>query len=167
MAKIKGIKKLNKAITAQVKPFGINKALVSDSYSYLYDENKITFKLTEDTTEDKWFLEFVEKRFGLKVDSFLLSILHEIGHSQANEEINGDLYDFCMNEKERISKEMTIANAKQSKKLEFQYFNLPDEIMATQWAVNWIKAHPKKSKKMYKACIKALIDFYETNNVKE
>lgn len=62
---------------------------------------------------------------------------------------------------------MQDADEIRSKELEWEYFNLPDEIMATQWAVNWIKEHPKKTKKMYKACIKALIDFYETNNVKE
>lgn len=165
MAKIKGIKKLNKAITAQVKPFGISKAFVSDTYAYYYDKNKISFKLTEGTAEDKWFLEFVEKRFDLKTDSFLLSILHEIGHSQTCDDINDKTYNFCMKEKDRICEEMTTANAKKSKKLEFQYFNLPDEILATKWAVDWIKTHPKKSKKLYKACIKALIDFYEKNEV--
>ena len=165
--KVKGLKKLNKAITAQIKPFGIKKAKCGAEYAYYFDKNKITFKITEGTVEDDWFLEFVNKRFKLQTDSFLLSILHEIGHSKTGDEINGALYDFCLAEKERISKEMQTANAKKSKKLEFQYFNLPDEIMATQWAVNWIKENPQAAEKLKKKCIKAFIKFYKKNDITE
>lgn len=165
--KLKGLKKLNKSISAQVAPFGIKKAKCGTEYTYSFVDNEITFKITEGTIEDIWFQEFIKERFNIEGESFLLSILHEVGHSIANEEIEGAIYDFCLSEKSRISAEMQDADEIRSKELEWEYFNLPDEIMATQWAVNWIKEHPKKTKKMYKACIKALIDFYETNNVKE
>jgi hypothetical protein len=39
---------------------------------------------------------------------------------------------------------------KHGKELEYQYFNLPDEIMATQWAVWYAENHTKQIEKMKK-----------------
>ena len=166
MAKVKGEKVLNKAITKELLPFGIKKAVCTDEYSYIFDKEMITFKLTEGTVEDLWFTEFIKERFDYKVRyPFVMSLLHEVGHHKANDDIDGAVYDFCMAEKARIDEEMKTANAKKSKKLEWQYFNLPDEIMATSWAVEYAKAHPKKVKKMWEKMRSALFDFYEKNGV--
>ena len=166
MARAKGVKVLNKAISKELAVFGIKKAICYTDYSYLYDEEMVTFKLTENTLEDKWFVEFIKERFDYDVRyPFIISLLHEVGHHKANEEIAGDIYDFCTMEKERISAEMETADEKRSKQLEWQYFNLPDEIMATQWAVNFAKAHPKKVKKMWKTAQQALLEFYEKNGL--
>lgn len=166
MAKVKGTKALNKAISAELAPFGISEAKCTNEYSYLFDKEMITFKLTEGTTEDLWFTEFIKERFNYDVRfPFVISLLHEVGHHKANDEIDGAIYDFCMAEKERISEEMQTADAEQSKKLEWQYFNLPDEIMATQWAVTYAKAHPRKVKKMWLKMQSALMEFYKKNGV--
>lgn len=165
--KIKGLKKLNKAVSAELAPFGITKAICGTEYSYIYSDESITFKITEGTIEDIWFAEFVKNRFGLETESFILGILHEIGHHQANDEIEGAIFDFCTAEKERISAEMKTANEARSKELEFEYFNLPDEIMATQWAVKYIKANPNHIKQMWKKIQKALLKFYKKNGIEE
>lgn len=168
MAKVKGTKVLNKTISKELSPFGIKKAVCTDEYSYLYDKGIVTYKLTEGTTEDLWFAEFIKERFDYEVQyPFIMSLLHEVGHHKANDDIQGDLYDFCMSEKERIQEDMVGASKKKSKKLEWQYFNLPDEITATKWAVDYAKAHPKKIKKMWKVAKKALLDFYEKNGITE
>ena len=167
MAKLKGIKKLNKAITAELKPFGISKAICSDEYSYNFDEESVNFKLTEGEIEDKWFIDFIKERFNYTPRyPFVISLLHEIGHHKANDEIVDSISDFCDNEKERISNNMlTAKTTKECKILEWQYFNLPDEIMATAWAVNFAKKHPKKIKKMWLKMKEALLNFYEINGV--
>lgn len=167
MAKIKGIKKLNKAISKPLKDrFGISKAVCTNEYSYIFEDESITFKLTEGTIEDKWFAEFINERFGYEVKyPFIISLLHEVGHHKANDEIDGAIYDFCMAEKERISAEMQDADANKSKALEWQYFNLPDEIMATQWAVAYAKKHPRIVEKMWAEMAVALMEFYRVNGV--
>lgn len=167
MAKIKKMKMLNKAVSAELKPFGISKAVCTDTYAYFADEGSVCFKLTEGTTEDKWFCEFIEERFDYTIENaFILSLLHEVGHHLANDEIDGAIYEFCTAEKDRISAEMATAKtADEQKILEWQYFNLPDEIMATQWAVNYAKANPKAIKKMWKRIKKALFKFYDANGV--
>jgi hypothetical protein len=170
MAKVKGIKKLCKAVSAQLKPFGITAANLSTEYSYVFADGSVTFKITEGSIEDIWFNEFIEERFGYHVENtFIISLLHEIGHAKANWEIEGALQDFCLAEKERISEGMydNADNLEVQKILEWQYFNLPDEIMATAWAVNYAKEHPKRIRKMWKQFEKAFHDFYEKNLDKE
>ena len=169
--RIRGKKKLNKAILAEVAPFGIQSAKLSDEYAYYYEDESISYKLDCGAVEDEWFNEFLEERFGYKckgsAESFVLSILHEVGHHKANDEIEGAILDFCNTEKERIDREMQDADEDYSKVLEWQYFNLPDEIMATQWAVNYAKSHPRKVKKMMERMRASLMEFYMANGLTE
>ena len=165
MVKLKGYKKLNKAITAPLKQFGIKKAVCGKSYCYLFNKEKIIFQLTIGI-EDKWFNTFVKKRFNYKIEyPFVISLLHEVGHHLNNEDIDGEVYAFCLSEKARIDKEMPSATKKRQKELEFQYFSLPDEIMATAWAINYAKKHPKKIKKMWRKMQPAILEFYAKNNI--
>ena len=164
---IKNVDKLNEVVSKTLSPFGISKAECGTEYLYQYVDESVTFKLTENTLEDRWFTEFVKERFNYKVRyPFIFSLLHEVGHHKANDEIEGDIYDFCIAEKKRIDEELEkVKSEKKAKKLEWQYFNLPDEIMATQWAVNFCKEHPKKVKKMWEKCQTALYDFYKVNGI--
>ena len=166
MTKLKGLNELNKAISAEVKPFGISEAFCETEYSYYFDTEKVGFSLVEGEA-DMIFNEFIEDRFDYTVkNQFIISLLHEIGHHKANDDIDGEVYDFCLKEKERISEAMAEATTiAERRKLHFQYFNLPDEIMATAWAVGYAKKHPKKIKKMWENCEKALHKFYEVNEV--
>ena len=43
--------------------------------------------------------------------------------------------------------------------------NLTDEKMATAWAVEYARKHPKKIKKMWHKIYPAIIEFYETNGI--
>ena len=168
MAKVKGAKVLNKVISQELSGFGIKKAVCTNEYSYLFDKSIVTYKLTEGAVEDVWFSEFIKERFGYEVRyPFIISLLHEVGHHKANDDICGEVYDFCMSEKARIENEIQTANAERTKELEWQYFNLPDEIMATAWAVDYARNHTKKIKKMWKKSKKALMDFYEKNGIFE
>ena len=165
--KLKGKAKLNKAISAELKPFGISKAELSDEYSYSFEDESVAFKITENSMEDVFFNDFIKERFGyICAYPFVLSLLHEVGHHKANDEIEGAIYDFCIAEKERIATAiMDSDDMDKVKALEYQYFNLPDEIMATQWAVNFAKKHPKKMAEMWVKMKKALFEFYKVNGV--
>lgn len=165
--KLKGKTKLNKAISAELKPFGISKAELSDEYSYCFEDESIAFKITENGMEDIFFNDFIKERFDyVCAFPFVLSLLHEVGHHKANDEIEGAIYDFCIAEKERINIAINdSSDIEEIKALEYQYFNLPDEIMATQWAVNYAKSHPKKIAEMWVKMKKALFEFYKANGV--
>jgi len=165
MCELKGMTELNLAVTKVLAPFGISKALLSDTYEYRYVDESVLFKLTEEI-EDDFFNEFIAERFNYKCKyPFIISLLHEVGHHKANDEIEGAIYEFCIREKARICEEMETADEKRAKELEWQYFNLPDEIMATQWAVNYAIRHPKKIEKMWERTLIALKQFYEINEI--
>ena len=72
-----------------------------------------------------------------------------------------------MNEKERIEAEMQTAGDKKSKKLEWQYFNLPDEIVATEWAVNYARTHRTELRELWEKVTDALAEFYAKNITEE
>jgi len=165
----KGRKVLNKTISNELSAFGIKKAVCGDEYSYDYDKEIVTFKESENGIEDIWFTEFIKERFNYDVRyPFVMSLLHEVGHHKNNDDVVGEVYDFCLAEKERIMYEtMATDDEETAKALTWQYFNLPDEIMATAWAVNYARKHPKKIKKMWKKMRSALLDFYEKNNFKD
>lgn len=164
MSKVKGVKKLNKVVSAQLKPFGISKARLGKEYSYIFSNDSVTFTIKEDLG-DELFKEFVLERFNYTIDNnFIFSLLHEVGHHKTDDDINQRVYDFCMKEKELIDKEMQSAETREdARRIEWKYFNLPDEILATAWAVNYARKHPKKCAKMWRKCEKALHRFYAKN----
>ena len=169
MSKLKGKKKLNKTISAQLAPFGISKARLSNTFAYHFDNCKVDFKITFGI-EDAYFSEFIKERFGYddNGNEFIISLLHEVGHHKANEEIEGLLLDFCESEKNRIETTMqTTTIEEEIKKLEWEYFNLPDEIMATAWAVKYAKVHPLEVQILTKIVEEALANFYKANEVTE
>lgn len=162
--KLKGVKKLNKSISKSMYPFGINATILQDEFAFYFDNNIITFKLTEDNS-DEYFSHFVKQRFNFETNyNFVLSLLHEVGHYKANDEIYGDIYNFCIKEKKRIKEEIEKSEkVSDIIKLSYEYFNLPDEIMATQWAINYMRKHPKKIQKMWKNIDNAIQKFYQKN----
>ena len=164
---LQGKTKLNEAISKELKPFGISEAVLSDEYAYDFASETVSFKIFENGMEDKFFTDFIRERFDYECPfPFVLSILHEIGHHKANDEIEGAIYDFCIAEKERIATAIESCISWDDVQFyEYQYFNLPDEIMATQWAVNYAKKHPKKIKVMWENMKKALYKFYEENGI--
>lgn len=167
MAKLKGIRKLNKALATAFGSFGIDKFTMNGDWAFYPDENKITYSLIENKLEDVWFNEFVKKRFGYKVkNTFMITVLHEIGHKMTLDDIyeSDAVYEFCINEKERIEESMEAAKSeKECKKLEFQYFSLPDEIIATKWAVDYMREHEEEVNMIWTELKKAFTEFYAKN----
>ena len=143
-------KRLNMAVTKEVKKFDIDKARLDDDFAFYYFDNVITFKLDSDDFEDKLFLDFAKERFNFTTDCpFILFLLHEIGHSMTENDIVGAVNDFCLSERQRILDAVNDNPTEEEKiKLNFEYFSLPDEILATAWAIDYMRNHKKKIKKM-------------------
>ena len=170
MDKLKGVRKLNNAITKIFEGFETGRFKLTDTYQYSMYDYSIRYRITEGHIEDIWFNEFVKERFGYTVkNTFIFSILHEIGHHKTIEDVyeSDIIYNYCMNEKNRIDAEMQTAGSKKSKKLEWEYFNLPDEIVATEWAVTYARTHQSELRIIWEKVTEALAEFYEKNNVEE
>lgn len=167
--RLKGTKRLNKVMTKTLRPFGISKTKLGNDYGYFLYNSNIEFRLIDETKEDKWFNEFCEEEFGYTVrNNFIISLLHEIGHHKTLWDIYENMYleDFCLDEKARIDAEIATAKDEaEVRKLEFDYFRLPDEYLATRWAVEYAKTHEKELDEMWDKMRKVIIWFYLKNKV--
>jgi len=169
MAKLKGRKKLNKAITELVKPFGISKAKLGTEFAYFFTDEHIEFQMTCGEWTDKVFDEFLLEYFGfVNPYPFVISILHEVGHHMTFDDLADNEINFSYRVKTRIPKKLQKAKDIEDKKeIEFEYFTLPDELAATTWAVDYFTTHREECDKMYKKACKALCKFYKKNGVTE
>lgn len=163
---LKGLDTLNKTVSTQFAPFGLS-ARLSDDFSYLWETEEITFKVNS-TLEDDIFEDFVKDCFGFFGHPFLISLLHEVGHHFTLDSISQSCYDYCAEQKERINAEMLSADTlEKAKALEYQYFNLPVEYLATEWAVRYCKENAETAYKIEEEILKALNNFYKENNITE
>lgn len=172
MAKLKGVKKLNKAIKKALAPLGVEKVKLYTEWQYDFETDTLYYSLT-DSIVDIWFNEYIRDTFHYIVnntgeDTFIISVLHEVGHRETIDFISDKTYNKCLKEKEKIFKAIENAETEtEAKKIEYKYFSLTDEHQATKWAVDYAKHHRKKIKKMQKAVAEAVTKFYEKNNLAE
>lgn len=69
--------------------------------------------------------------------SITLTILHEVGHLNSQQEFDG--YD----------RELELKRIRENfprEQVNFEYFKLPDEREATEWAINWLKDAENRKK---------------------
>lgn len=168
--KIKGFRTLNKKITEAFS--GIVEDVRfrwSEEPCFRYDKRIIEYALLEGKVEDAWFNEFVEERFGYPVkNTFMITMLHEIGHYMTEDDVDGFVYNFCLSEKYRIQEAMDKAETfEEARALEWQYFSLPDEIGATAWAVTFAKNNKELLDEVWENILKALHEFYAKNITEE
>ena len=112
-----------------------------DEFCVNIEERVINIGINPDPEGDRLIQEFVFNKFGVPMDSFLIGVLHEIGHIMTyDEEINseGDMlyYLLRMNYDDMKYEDYSI-----------MYFNIPSEYRATEWAVNYYLSHRDKCDK--------------------
>lgn len=166
--KLKGVRKLNREMTKIfAKRFGIKSVKLSTYYAYFPTKESITFQIVE-CEENEWFAQYIEERFGYRVEyPFLISMLHEVGHHKTLDDLGENVYNFCQDEKDYIENMLQDEELteEEQKKYEWQYFNLPDEIIATAWAVKYATKHPRIMKKLNKQIMELLQEFYKANDL--
>lgn len=168
MIKLKGIKKLNKAIATELSTFKVQ-AVLEEEFGMYIDERTVAYALTHSVV-DEWFDEFVLKTFGFNVgeNDFAMSLLHEIGHLKTMKNIDDDTIEQCHKKIEKITKKLDkVDSDRKEKNLHFKYFAVPTELVATAWAVEWARKHPKKFQKLCENTAVAIQEFYKANGVTE
>lgn len=157
----KAKKKLNKAITELVAPFGIDKAIMQKEWMYDFGLNRVEFTLRQDWS-DKAYNYFLEQEFHLEnLNVFIISLLHEVGHFMTEDDFDDmdNLLIYAQKQKilERLRKAKTN---KERAVIEQDYFRIADEYAATAWAVDFYTNNYKECKKMHKKASKAIRKFH-------
>lgn len=121
---------------------------VALDFAYYYTTDVITYSLVTTETTDRLFTQFAQDN-GLEYDCgiFLLSLLHEVGHYYTIDEVDEKTERKC----ERIKSKLSENKEEDCLK----YFALDDEIIATEWAIDYINNNREKleilSKKLQEA----------------
>ena len=89
-----------------------------------------------------WAYRLMED-YGFKLTNhnvFLMSILHEFGHAMTVGDFSTKDWNEEFAKKEKIGEEMTAENFFEKNQ---EYFKMPTEKAATDWAVNWYRENKK------------------------
>lgn len=132
---------INREFADKVRKFvhSINSDIkVRISYDEFYAEcgnNLINVCLGRNEAEDQIFDDFVQRRFGIAVNPFLMGILHEVAHIMT--------FDEYLDHDRSIIYYMLQINFKEERWKEYSdmYFQIPSEFEATKWAVNYYLSH--------------------------
>ena len=151
MNHIKLIKKyreeINNHVENFVKTFDEEYSTVMGDEFYVYlDENLICWTLICDDEGAIAFEENFRKHFPIakNFDVFTLSILHEIGHLETEDEM---IDDTQYRNSEKITNE--------------EYFKLHNERIATEWAGDWLEENYSIAKNFENKLHKLLNEFYK------
>lgn len=130
------------------------------NFSYYYLDNTVEFSLLNDA--DSWnFEHFCRKKApDINADSFLYSLFHEIGHAETGDDISEMDANFSRDEKDRLTKELNLGKIDISVANKI-YYNLPDEIAATEWALDYMRNNQKEVKELWDKIQPILMRLYE------
>lgn len=133
-------------------------ASISTDFEYLYAESHIHYALVISERMDQLFVANA-MTLGLDqvCDSFILSFLHELGHHETLDEIEDADAAYSRNIKEHLTSSDEDC---------LIYFNLPDELAATQWAVDYINEHQEEVAALWNKLQPAILSFYDKYNIK-
>ena len=164
--KLKGVKKLQKNITALLVAYvydDLCEAKLNTDFLAEYWHDVIYFSPFIMETYDTAMREEVRKHFNFNIPTngmFLFSCLHEIGHCATMEHFTGD----------EIEVQQDVINYLKSGKVPSPimpyYYSIPIEYQANKWAVNWCR---EKGVEVFDELNCALMEelnvWYDKNNV--
>lgn len=151
--RLRGIAEINNYINNYVSEWGLTSQLDTDfAYDPVEDIVYWSVVVSEKNSED--FKEFFES-LGcvVKADVFIYSLFHEIGHSQTLESLAEEDYNYSWDRKA----DPEITN--------YEYFRLPNEIVASQWAVDYINNNAEEIEEFWNGLQPLLMKFYNKNHI--
>ena len=117
----------------------------SDRFECDTDEELIYLSNKRYTKLDSYFDKWYQKQdFYIPIQYTLICILHEIGHIMTKDD---DLLEqgYALNEMYRFMYDYGSINEEE---LNFAYFDIPSETLATQWGVEYYKEHKQECDKL-------------------
>ena len=115
-------------------------------------EEKIFITLNKHKEEDEMVQKFLEKEYGKRYNSFIIGLLHEVGHIETFEEDLDEERDFVYS-----LLKIDFNNGRSDiEKFNNMYFRIHAEYNATDWDVNYYETHLQECQELAR---KLNIDF--------
>lgn len=148
---MKELERIILTINSFLKPFDLTCCIGGDfCYYYLDDEVQVSFLSAERDEEE--FMRSIQIQNPLCcMDVFLWSLLHEIGHSQTIDEISDEDWGRSNRTKE-LCRDGKISR--------WEYYCCVDEVMATQWAVEFANENQNALFSFWNELQPLIMDFY-------
>ena len=151
---------LKKTIDRYIESFGV----VSGGFSYnmeFYcypDERQRVYYSPIIVNECEASFKEMFRQLGLKeeIGIFTLSLLHEIGHCMTEEFLTKEEYDYSWEIKHELEEGEDVTDEKR-----FIYYALPDEHLASMWALEYINSHLKEVRHFDNLMKKNFKSFYD------
>lgn len=104
-----------------------------DQFCTNINTRTIYIGIQEHPKEDELIQNFIQERFGIIIDPFLIGVLHEVGHLMTYEEE--------LNEQRIIMYALLAYTYDETQYEQYSkaYFEIPAELAATTWAVEYYK----------------------------
>lgn len=139
-----------------LEPFDAT-AFAGTDFSYYYASSRIEYAFVTSERMDKLFMaNAITLGLEVEVDTFLLAFMHELGHHETLDNIDDADYNYSADIKETLG--TTDEDC-------LTYYNLPDELAATRWAINYINNHREEIAELWNRLKVAIANFYATNNI--
>lgn len=122
------------------------------AYYFTKDYVQYTF-LVVDRQEELFQKVFADEGLDYTCDIFITSFFHELGHYCTDDNWSEKQSLKFMEKKAKLDGE--------SDKDNMEYFYMPDEIMATRWAVDYINANPTKVEEFWQGAQERIMEIYE------
>ena len=159
MAKLKGIKRIDRIINDFTAQFGITANLDTEFQAFCNDMT-IGYTLVFDAVNKELFIEDVKARYPeVTADIFLWCLMHEIGHCMTEQMWSEEEREYFNYQKDRL------AFQEEDQDRADWYHACPDEFFATKWAGDYMRKHPKKIAKFWNELQAATMRMYRKNGL--
>lgn len=155
---MKGKMVLENKIAKILKRFGVKVAMYNQ---FLYSENWVFFTPFESFALGEYHREWIAEHFGVKMNVgayFLFSLLHEVGHHFTLKELTAEDMEY-----ETFCRQILKCSEDSAQEVNEAYFNLPAEILATRWALEFMLNNEEWCIKSTRKIIEALRHFRNVN----
>ena len=139
------MKELNQALNSWLEKYGFDTVVegMEPSFGYYYNRDSIVYTLSmRESAIKSWSLLMEEMDCPFVINQFYTSFLHELGHAQTLDLLTEEEEQFSKNEEIRLSQLDDIVQA------DYEYYHLPREIIATEWAMNFMRENENAIKEL-------------------
>lgn len=161
--KIKGRKNLEMKIQKIVREIVNADVFLAVDFCYYGETNVITFAPVIDNELGKihtnWIMEKYNEDFSDPYLYWLFSLLHEVGHAVTLSDLTYEDLEFEYYMREILENGWLDSTEETST----VYFTLPAEILATEWAINFMNNNKEWTNKKLRKVFESLRHFYKKN----
>lgn len=155
------ISEFNKELSLWFNAHGITNLefVEGEEFCYYPNEKVVQYGLLDDPDNDIYFQQFfMEYGIEYTCHTFVLSLLHEVGHYMTLHYFKDEDREQDKAAKESHASDKTIET-------NYWYWELPTEFAANMWALEWINNNIEDLRALHELCSKGLDSIYDDADV--